>query len=53
MGGEDVYKERAESMLVLLLDLYSEDDSISVRDSKPSSSPAYIATGYCPKRKCM
>jgi len=45
-GSEDVYKERAESVLVSLSDLYSKDDSISVHDSKPSSSPAYTATDY-------
>jgi len=45
-GGEDVYRGRAEPVLVSLSDLYSEDDSISVRDSRPSSSPAYIATDY-------
>jgi len=27
-GGEDVYKRRAEPMLVLLSDLYSEDNRI-------------------------
>jgi len=32
-GSEDVYKGRAESVLVLLSDSYSEDDSISVHDS--------------------
>ena len=40
-------------MLVSLLDSYSEDEEISVCDSRPSSSPAYIitdylSTGYCP-----
>jgi len=45
-GGEDVYKGRAESVLVSLLDLYSEDDSILVCNSRLSSSPAYIATDY-------
>ena len=36
-------------MLVSLLDSYSDDDSFLVRDSRPSSSPAYTATDYCPK----
>ena len=36
-------------MLVSLSDSYSDDDSFSVRDSRPSSSPAYTATNYCPK----
>ena len=44
-----MYKRRAELVLVSLLDLYSDDDSVSVRDSRPSSSPAYTATDYCPK----
>ena len=35
---DDVYKGRAEPMLVSLSDLYSEDDSISVRDSRLSRS---------------
>jgi len=29
-GGEDVYKERAEPVLVLLSDLYSDDKEILV-----------------------
>ena len=37
----DVYKERTEPILVLLLDLYSKDDEISVGDNKYSSYPAY------------
>ena len=45
-GSEDVYKGRAESVLVLLSDSYSEDDSISVHDSRSSSSPTYTATNY-------
>ena len=40
MGSDDVYKERAKPVLVLLSDLYSEDE-ISVCDSRPSSYPAY------------
>ena len=52
-GGSDVYNGRVEPMLVSLSDLYSEDEEISVCDSRPSSSPAYtitnyLFTGYCP-----
>ena len=45
-GGEDVYNGRAEPVLVLVSDSYSEDKIISVCDSRPSSSPAYTATDY-------
>jgi len=45
-GGGDVYKERAEPMLVLLSDSYSDDDNISVCDSRPSSSSAYTITDH-------
>ena len=44
-----MYNGRAEPVLVSLSDLYSDDNSISVCDSRPSSSPAYTATDYCPK----
>ena len=49
-----MYKERAEPVLVSLSDSYSEDEIISVCDSRPSSSPAYtitdyLSTGYCPR----
>ena len=55
-GGEDVYSGKAEPILVLLSDSYSEDKEISVCDSGPSSSPIYtitdyLSTGYCPKKK--
>jgi len=48
IGGGDgkVYKERVEPILVSLSDSYSEDDSISVCDSRPSSCPAYTITDY-------
>ena len=46
MGGEDVYKGSVELVLVLLSDLYSEDDEISVYDSRYSSYPAYTSTDY-------
>jgi len=40
-GSEDVYRSKAKPVLVLLSDLYSEDNSISVHDSRLSSCPAY------------
>ena len=40
-GGEDIYKRRAEPVLVLLSDSYSEDDEISVGSSRYFSYPAY------------
>jgi len=40
VGGDDVYKEKVEPMLVSLSDSYSEDE-ISVCDSRPSFYPAY------------
>ena len=40
-GGDDVYNERAEPVLVSLSDSYSEDDTILVGDSRYSSYPAY------------
>ena len=57
-GDGEVYKRRAEPVLVSLSDSYSEDKEISVCDSGPSSSPTYtitdyLSTGYCPKKKCM
>ena len=45
-SGGDVYKERAEPMLVSLSDSYSDNDNISVCDSRPSSSSAYTITDY-------
>ena len=41
-----MYKNKAEPMLVLLSDLYSEDEEIFVCDSGPSSSPTYTITSY-------
>ena len=49
-GGNDVYKESAELVLVSLSDLYLEDNSISISDSRLSSNPAYTATNYCLKK---
>ena len=40
-GSEDMYRGKAEPILVLLSDSYSEDNSISVYNSRPSSCPAY------------
>ena len=55
MGGGDVYRGKTEPVLVSVSDLYSEDEIISVCDSKPSSSPTYtitnyLSTSYCPKK---
>ena len=41
-----MYKGRAEPMLVSLSDLYSDDEAISVSDSRYSSYPAYTDTDY-------
>ena len=46
VGGDNVYRGRAEPMLDSVSDSYSEDDSISVCDSRPSSCPAYTITDY-------
>ena len=45
-GDGDVYRERAEPVLVLLSDSYSEDNKISVCDSRYSFYPAYTTTDY-------
>ena len=45
-GNGDVYRGRAESVLVSLLDSYSEDDEILGCDSRYSSYPAYTFTDY-------
>ena len=46
VGGEDMYNGKTEPALVSVLDSYSEDEIISVRDSGPSSSPTYTITCY-------
>jgi len=46
VGGDNVYKGRTEPALVSVLDSYSEDEIISICDSRPSSSPAYTITDY-------
>ena len=54
-GGKDVYKRRAEPVLVSLSDLYLDNDSISVGNNQYSSCPVYtiywllLSTDYCPK----
>jgi len=45
-GCGDVYKGRAEPMLVSLSDSYSDDKAILVSDSRYSSYPAYTVTDY-------
>jgi len=45
-GSGDVYKGRAEPMLVSLSDLYSDDEAILVSDIRYSSYPAYTVTNY-------
>ena len=56
-GSEDVYNGKTEPMLVLVSDSYSEDEAISISNSRYSSYPAYTATDYflctdyCPKEK--
>ena len=53
VGGEEVYSGNTEPALVSVSDSYSEDEIISVCDSRPSSSPAYMLTDYCPKGNCI
>ena len=45
-GGEDVYNGRTEPVLVSVSDSYSDNESISVSDSRYSSYSAYTATDY-------
>ena len=45
-GGKDVYNGRAKPMLVSLSDSYSNDEAISVSNSRYSSYPAYTDTDY-------
>ena len=45
-GSEDVYNGKAEPVLVSVLDSYSDDDAISVSDSRYSSYPVYTDTDY-------
>ena len=41
-----MYNGKAEPMLVLVSDSYSDDDAISVSDSRYSFYPAYTDTDY-------
>ena len=50
-GGGDVYRGSVKSVLVSLSDLYSNDDKISVSDSRYSSYPAYTNTDYFTLKK--
>ena len=40
-GGDDVYNESTEPVLVLASNLYSENKEISVGDNRHSSCPVY------------
>jgi len=41
VGGDDVCSGKTEPALVSVSDSYSEDEIISICDSRPSSCPAY------------
>ena len=41
-----MYNGKTEPALVSVLDSYSEDEAISISDSRYSSYPAYTATDY-------
>ena len=45
-GGNDVYKGKTEPALVSVSDSYSDDEAISVSDSRYSSYSAYTDTDY-------
>jgi len=45
-GGEEVYSGKTEPALVSVSDSYSEDEAISMSDSRSSSYPAYTVTDY-------
>ena len=45
-----MYKGKTEPALVSVSDSYSDDEAISISDSRYSSYPAYTATDYCPKK---
>jgi len=45
-GDGTVYRGSVEPVLVSLSDSYSEDNKISISDSRPSSYPAYTVTDY-------
>ena len=52
VGGDDVYRGRTELVLVSVSDSYSEDEIISVYDSRSSSSSAYTITDYLSTNYC-
>ena len=45
-GGEDVYSSKTKPVLVSVSDSYSDDEAISVSDSRYSSYPTYTVTDY-------
>ena len=45
-GSEEVYSGKTEPALVSVSDSYSDDEAISVSDSRYSSYPAYTVTDY-------
>ena len=45
-GSKDVYNGKAEPVLVSVSDSYSDNNAISVSDSRYSSYPAYTDTNY-------
>ena len=45
-GGEEVYSGKTEPALVSVSDLYSDDEAISVSDSRYSFYLAYTVTDY-------
>ena len=55
-GSEEVYSGKTKPALVSVSDSYSDDEAISVSDSRYSSYPAYtvtdyfLSTGYCSKK---
>ena len=49
-GGNELYRGNTDPILDSLSDLYSEDDSILISDSRPSLSLAYTATNYYLKK---
>ena len=45
-GSKDVYNGKAKPVLVSVSDSYSDDDTISVSNSRYSSYPTYTDTDY-------
>ena len=45
-GGDEVYSGRTKPALVSVSDSYSDNEAISVSDSRYSSYPAYTVTDY-------